>query len=251
MIPAIMPRIDETPLELLRRCGGYYECPRDANGKRLGPLAGYAGKYDDGSGNKKQFVGDVYANFAKAERHAPVLQHFAEDLECRDELFVSDFTGFIGAPEGGKALAVTLALLTRSQYIFPEKKVVKAATETSREESVMVFDRHEPAGGTTWWLVEDVVNNVSTPRELAELMKKYGARFAGILCFLNRSAYDEVYTLPDGQELPIISVVRKEIAQYRQDDPAVADDIANNNVVWKPKNDWHRFEEAMTTYTTP
>jgi len=40
-------RVSADHLEILRRCGGYYGCPKDAAGKRLGPLVGYAGKYDN------------------------------------------------------------------------------------------------------------------------------------------------------------------------------------------------------------
>jgi len=244
MTSKIIPIPIDDPLELLRRCGGYYECPKDASGKRLGPLAGYAGKYETSNGNKLQFVGDVYVNFAKAERHGDVLWHFANNL-WTDSLEVDDLTGFVGAPEGGKALAVTLATLTGGQYIFPEKKVTAVATINSREESEMVFDRHEPEPGTLWYLSEDVINNMSTPDKIDELMKQYQARLVGIICFLNRSVHDDFYTLKSGQKLPIISVVRKQFGQYRQDAPEVAADIAAGNVVWKPKNEWAKFESAM------
>ncbi len=32
-------------LRYLQEFGGWYECPKDSNGKRLGPLVGYAGAY--------------------------------------------------------------------------------------------------------------------------------------------------------------------------------------------------------------
>ena len=51
----------KSPLDLLAKCGGYYECPKGESGKRLGPLVAYRGTYgpDD---DKKRFVGDVYVN---------------------------------------------------------------------------------------------------------------------------------------------------------------------------------------------
>ncbi len=61
------------PLALVERCGGYYKCPKDPSGKRLGPLVGYAGRDAQG----RQFVGDEYFNFAKAERHSPILGYLA------------------------------------------------------------------------------------------------------------------------------------------------------------------------------
>src|SRR5438105_1748153 len=102
----VAPRNHEDPLEILRRCGGYYECPKDVNGQRLGPLVGYAGPDQKG----RQYVGDVYVNFAKAERHLPVLRYLAETLAIRvgDRTRAAKLqraTGFCAAPEGGKALA--------------------------------------------------------------------------------------------------------------------------------------------------
>ncbi len=249
----IQPIKGEPWLELLARCGGYYKCPRDTHGDRLGPLVGYAGKYD----GEHQWVGDIYANFAKAERHSPVLRHIADQILFQltrvagDSLFSS--AGFCGAPEGGKALAVKLAdyCAEGKQYIFPEKRVKKAKTETSREVSELVFDRHEPYPGEQWWIVEDVCNNFSTTATLVSLIEQFGASVAGVVCFLNRSVdVDNEYVVRPGLVLPVLSLVRARIMEYRQDDPAVLEDIQNGNVVWKPKNEWPRLEEAMKERAT-
>lgn len=247
----ITPLHRERPIETLARCGGYYECPKDASGKRWGPLAGYAGRDEKG----RQFVGDVYVNFAKAERHLPVLRDFAEKLafQLDHQMRLKGFsalgtkaTGFCGAPEGGKALAVMLANFCGNQYIFPEKKVTVAATPSSREISELVFDRHEPEKGDLWWITEDVCNNFSTTKTMVDLIESFGAQVAGIICFLNRSL--EVggeYRPKDGLVLPVIMLIRQKIEQYTQDDPAVAEDIRAGNVVWKPKNDWDKLAGTM------
>jgi len=231
-------------ISLLKECDGYYECLKDEGGRRQGPLVGYAGKYDTPEG-KKQYVGDVYVNFAKAEQHAPVLGYYAEQLlhklaiERNDVLRSS--TGFCGAPEGGKALAYKLADLTRLQYIYPEKEVLKVKSETGREESKLVFDRHEPDIGDIWWIVEDVCNNFSTTADLIALIERYHADVAGIVCFWNRSKeVDKVFQVGN-RKFPVISLVRQDIPQYRQDDPYVAADVARGNVVWKPKNEWAKL----------
>ncbi len=249
----------QAPLDLLKRCGGYYECPKDANGKRLGPLVGYAGRDE----NEKQFVGDVYVNFAKAERHAPILTYLARGLYNaayeRTEGHIERSTGFCGAPEGGKALACqlaqaagTLAEEHLSQYIFPEKKIIALATPTSREVSELVFDRHEPEAGESWWIVEDVCNNFSTTAKLVALIESYGASVAGILCFLNRSPeINEEFCLRPGLKLPVIALVRKKIEQYRQNNPFVAEDVLMGNVVWKPKNEWGKLAAAMEMAAFP
>lgn len=240
------------PLEILALCGGYYECPKGTDGKRCGPLVGYAGRDEVG----KQFVGDVYVNFAMAERQPHIMKYFTmaimQEMDRRGVHLGSGFTGFCGAPEGGKALAVYLAGKTDTQYIFPEKKITALKTTTSREVSELVFDRHIPDKGDVWWIVEDVCNNFSTTLALIKLIEKHGATVAGIVCFLNRSdKVDELFvpTIGDGLPAwPVIPVVRKIIPQYRQDDPQVIADIAAGNVVWKPKNEWAKLAQAMADH---
>jgi orotate phosphoribosyltransferase len=243
------------PLGLLERCGGFYKCPKDTAGKRLGPLVGYAGRDESG----RQYVGDVYVNFAKAERHAPILDHLAHNLINRiykrnlgETLKGSD--GFCAAPEGGKALACHLAKEALvyeegyGQYIFPEKEITAVSTLTSREVSRLIFDRHEPEEGEKWWITEDVCNNFSTTAKLVELIESHGAVVVGVVCFLNRSnTVDMEFNVADGRKLPVVPLVRMAFPQYTQDDPFVAADIAEGNVVWKPKkkDEWKKLADAM------
>lgn len=238
------------PLDWLRMCGGYYECAKDEKGKRIGPLAGYNGRDLKG----RQYVGDIYANFAKAERHGPVLKEVAKRLlfdlstsPARGRGQWSDVTGFCGAPEGGKALGTTLSVLSGKQYIFPDKKTIALATEHSREKSELIFSRHEPGKGEWWWIVEDVCNNFSTAEELIDKIESYGAHVAGIAGFLNRSPFiDQLYLHPrHGLSLPVVALVRKPMPEYEQDDPEVLEDIRAGNVVWKPKNDWDKLPASM------
>lgn len=246
-----------TPLlDVVRNVGGFYRCPKDKNGKRLGPIVGYAGRDEKG----RQFVGDVYVNFAMAERHGQILSRMA--LMVRDKILelsafkqipLSEATGFCAAPLGGMLFASTLAGAFGRQCIYPEKKVISVATETSREVSRLEFSRHEPKRGESWWIVEDVCNNFSTTFDLIKLIGEYGARVIGIICFLNRSdKFDGIFvpTIGDGLPAwPIVSLVREVIPQYRQDDPNVASDITSGNVILKPKNNWHILEEAMKEHS--
>lgn len=232
------------PLAILTDCDGWYECPRDPNGKRLGPLVGYAGRDE----KERQFVGDAYANFAMAERQGNILRHFAVQLYYKliEHPAWTTSTGFCGMPEGGRALATALAIRSGREFIFPEKKVTALATPTSREASKLVFARHEPGKGNSWWIVEDVCNNFSTTAKAVALIEEGGAKVAGIACFLNRSLeVDAEYTVRPGLVLPVIALVRQPIAEYKQDDPRVAADIQAGNVVLKPKNEWPRLKEAM------
>ena len=236
---------DADPLDLLRGIGAFYEAPRDAAGRRAGPLVGYAGKDADG----RQYVGDVYVNFARAESRPALLQVFARRLLALARaggLDLDGAAGFIGAPEGGKAFAYQLALDAGRRYIYPEKKVTRAASATARESSEMAFSRHEPENGERWFIVEDVCNNFSTTAKLVAQIEGFGATVAGILCFLNRSdIVGDSYAPRPGQPIPVVALVRKPFGQFAQGDAAVAADVAKGDVVWSPKKDWPRLAAAM------
>ena len=241
---------DAAPLDLMREAGAYYECPKAPDGTRLGPLVGYAGRDREG----RQFVGEIYVNFARAETRPVLLAAFARIL--REAVaarglggLLTGATGFCGAPEGGKAFAYQLALDAGARYIYPEKKVTAAASALSRERSELVFARHEPAAGESWFVVEDVCNNFSTTATLVTAIEDFDARVAGILCFLNRSeTVAESYAPRPGLVLPVVAVVRKSFGQFAQDDSAVAADLAKGNVVWSPKKDWPRLAAATAEH---
>ncbi len=236
---------DAAPLDLMRRAGAFYECPKDAAGRRLGPLVGYAGRAAD----DRQYVGDIYVNFAKAESQPRLLAVFSRQLAAlvrERNIDLASVTGFCGAPEGGKAFAYQLALDAGRGYIYPEKRITAAASATSRETSELVFSRHEPEPGQSWFIVEDVCNNFSTTAKLVALIESHGARVAGILCFLNRSStIRETFEPQPGQVIPVVAVVQKPFDQHAQTEAAVADDVARGNIVWSPKKDWLRLAAAM------
>src|SRR3989344_3243862 len=157
----IVPRDGESNIDLVTRCGGWYECPKDGNGKRLGPLVGYAARYD----GDHQWVGDVYVNFAKVERHLSVLDHFAARLGlmmCTHGGLNHRATVFCGLPMGGLALAQALARVMSREYIFLEKEVITLKTNVTREKARLIIGRHEVEAGSRIILVEDVANNWST-----------------------------------------------------------------------------------------
>lgn len=243
----------EHHLETLGNCGGYYACPKDSDGKRLGPLVGYAGKYEGPDGKQLQLVGDVYANFAMAEPPPKIRRFFAGALSQRMDLRINldKVDAFCGAPIGGYSLADAIGLYTDIPSIKAEKKVIAFATSTEREQSKLVFARHNIERGLHYVIAEDVCNNFSTTRELVKLIMSFGGQVVGIVCFLNRSlTVDSEYCLSLGDEaniltIPVVSLVRQPIDEWRQDDPAVADDVAKGNVVWKPKDEWDRLMKAM------
>ena len=257
--------VPENHLETLQNCGGFYSCPKCPSGKRAGPLVGYAGRYE-ADGKKKQFVGEVYANFAKAEIYPKVLLYFAELLnrEIDRQLGMNNIDVFCGAPIGGYSLADTLGMGAVLRFeaditvIKAEKQVITAKTESSKEESRIIFGRHTIEPGQRVVIIEDICNNFSTTCDLVLNIRQLGGEVVAIVCFLNRSlTVDDVYCpgqimLKTGQPLDlrntkisVISLVRLPIKEWTQEDPAVAVDVAQNNVVWDPKKEWGRLTQAM------
>lgn len=230
------------PIEVLRQLDGYYECPKDSNGKRLGPLVGYAGK--DGKG--RQFVGEIYANFGNLEQWPSIMWAFSQVLPQQNPA-LKQLDCLCGAPLGGMTFGTVMAERLICRYIFPERVVTAVATDEKREESILKFVRHSPIAGEKIGIVEDVANNFSTTDKLIAMIQEAGATVEAIVCLLNRSlTVDTVYySQVAGRGIPVVAVVRKPIQQWEQDDPAVAEDVANGNVVWKPKNEWDRLMAAM------
>ncbi len=243
----LLPLNFKDPLVVLTQCGGYYECPLDSDGLRTGPLVGYAGKYKAPDGTMKQYVGDVYASFPSLEIWPHLLDHIAVCLGALlNESNLLDKTNtFCGAPLGGYSLSDALARASNRLSKKAEKKVLALSTENEREKSGLVFGRHSinPCEGVI--IVEDVCNNFSTTDKLIALIESCGGKVIGIACFLNRSLTVDTHFQYGKRKIPVISLVRKAISQYRQDDPEVADDIKKGNVVWKPKDHWGELMRAM------
>lgn len=246
------------PISILKRLGGYYEGPKNGSGKRLGLLVGYAGKYTDKDGKEKQYVGDIYVNCAKAENYPAVLDNLALHLGAQAEksgLSMNAVDAFCAALMGGICFGTILGLFYEKRFCYPEKKITALKTGTTREESKLVFDRHEIYKGEKVAIVEDVSNNFSTTKELSALIEKSGGEVVGIISILNRSVTKEnvretgdlyEYILPGGRAIPVVSLERKAIPQYRQDEtPEIEEMIAQGRVVWKPKDEWHRLMDAM------
>lgn len=242
-----IPRFAE-PRQILDLCGGFYECPKDANGKRLGPLVAYTARDESGL----QYVGDVYANFATVEQWPKILATaVASELAYLLPRYIGHGArAYCGAPEGGKTLSAVLVADTNvfmGRNIYPEKVVVTPKTPTSREVTRLEFTgRHEPHKGEQVVIVEDICNNFSTTAQLIEEIERFGAMVVAIACFLNRSPTVRKFFVLEGtkRSIPVIALWNEPMAEYRQDDPEVVDDIRAGNVAWKPKPEWPRLMKA-------
>jgi orotate phosphoribosyltransferase len=235
----------ENTIGILHGLGGYYECPKDNTGKRLGPLVGYAGKYETSDGTKLQYVGDIYANFAIAEQYPNVMWHFAEILKEKGAPILETVDMIVGPQMGGIAIAQMLALAWEKRFAYIEKKVTQLATDTLREQAELKIIRHTVLPGEKVLIMEDVLNNFSTAKETIELIESNGGNVVAIGALLNRSnTVTDKYAYKE-RIIPVISLLQKEIVEYKQEDIEVAGDIQKGNVVLKPKNDWARLMKAM------
>jgi adenine/guanine phosphoribosyltransferase-like PRPP-binding protein len=220
-----------------------------------GCLVGYAGKYKNPDGKELQYVGKVYLNFAILEEWPSDDLGFIADKLAREIKFflpwnkLSPKIVLCGAPVGGFSLSTLLGQKLGCRTIKAEKKVLAVGTKGGRDETKLVLDRHEVHEGDLVIIVEDVCNNFSTTRQLIELIESYGANVIAIACFLNRSpAVDDWYVFEEGRrDLQVISLVRKKIEEFRQDDPEVASLIAAGKIKWKPKRkeEWTELMAAM------
>lgn len=243
-------------VKTLQNCFGYYDAleVRDALGF-MPPLVAYAGTYlDEKSGTDKHYVGHRFYNCAMAEQWPHVLYYWAEFL--MDTFFLPKsevMTALLGAPEGGKAFSFALVTLMNKckersvRYIFSEKDVIEAKSQSSREKSKMVMGRHIILRGDKLWIGEDVVNNLSTPGKMNPLIESLFAELQGIFCVINRSPNE--YFEIGGRKLPIAAVANIPTLQFRQDDPAVAEEVEKGNVIWKPKDGW--VDQIIIPYLIP
>jgi len=182
-------------------------------------------------------VGEVYVNFAKAEQYPSAVDNFARSLlpQLTTHPKVGKVNVFCGAPEGGKCLADKMALATQCRYVYPEKK-----------DGGLKWGRHAVEPGEKVVIVEDVSNNFTTTRKLVELIVSSGGKPVAVTCFLNRSLTVRGKWEEEGlPALPVVPLVYKPFGQWRQDDPAVAEDVKLDNVVWDVKNGWARLKQAM------
>lgn len=234
-------------LELLAEGEAYYDCPKTSDGARLGKLVGYAGTYETapGSGEFLNYVGDRYWNFPRgAERDPLVMNEYTQTIvhQLRDRKFrlhngVIDCA--FGLPQGGIIPAFEIAQGFGCAYACADKKITQLATATAREKSELILGRHTVEQNWRIGLVEDLVNNMSTTDKAIKLVEGKGARVAVIICMINRSPEGLTVYEYEGREIPIIQAVLIPTGEYRQDDPFVAEDIANGNVVWSPKGNWN------------
>ena len=228
------------PLSILQECDAYYCSKTNDQGKYVGPLVAYAGKYESASG-PKNYVGFEYFNFAQAESKPKVLNCFARLIDHELNIKGVKGTVVLGAPMGGILLAGKLGQSLSCRTVFAEKKVTVLADPENniKEGSEQIIDRHEINPGDKVIIVEDVCNNFSTTQKLHDLISSKGAEVVAIACAVNRSGKK------DWNGIPVIAALYIEAKQFKVDDPEVAELFLVGNIVWRPKQEWPKLKKAM------
>lgn len=233
----ITPLPGEDLLELGRRCGAVYICPKDGT-KRKGPLVAYAGKDD----LDRNLVGDIYFNFRLIETYPKVVHHFAEVAleKLQKQGLIDTFDTICGIPHGGRTFGQALAYVAGKRFTYADKKP-KLKVEGKKQEytwdlSQFGFDRGERVA-----VAEDVFNNFQNTDHTLSEISATGANIVLLVGALNRSpVYDTVY-----KGLPVVASIRNAYPEYEQNNPAVVADIATNGIEFEVKKNWERLMAAM------
>lgn len=240
------------PRQTLINCQGLYECPVDGDGSPLGPLVGYAGKYGTGDGQEKNYVGLAYYNYSMADQWPAVNRWFARCL-VNGPVKADEPQGtepyrwqskmvILGAPMAGIKFSAALAEELGCRHIFAEKKTLKAGLPGERDEEELRMLRYDIHPGDLVFIGEELVNNLSTTKDLVAIIEEAGATYMGIMCVINRS-WPEVRQF---MGKPIYSVLHVPTPQYRQDDSMILAALGRGfPIIGKPKHDWTTLRAAM------
>lgn len=155
---------------------------------------------------------------------------------------------FVGPQLGGVSVAQFLGLHAKelnARYACAEKKITQLKNENQREQSLIQFVRHTIRKGDRVIITEDVLNNFSTTHKVIAEIEKAGGEVICICGLLNRSEKHQNSFEYKHEQIPVIGLVSEPFPEYEQVDERVATDIANGNVIWKPKDDWKKLMDAM------
>ncbi|MFZ1987641.1 MAG: hypothetical protein WAV21_01235 [Minisyncoccia bacterium] len=233
----IIPLPGEGLLDLGKRCNAVYICPK-VGSRRKGPLVAYAGKDSKG----RNLVGDIYFNFRRIEEHPEAVHAFAAAayLKLHDQNLLDTFDTICGIPQGGRTFGQMLALITGKRFVYADKKP-KATEAGKKQEYTWDLSQFDFEQGERVAIAEDVYNNFqNTDNTLTEIAVT-GANIVLLVGALNRSPiYDTTY-----KGLPVIASIREAYPEYKQDDPAVAADIADGKLELEVKKNWARLCALM------
>jgi len=245
----VNPCPGEGLVELAIRCEALCICPKD-DGVRKGPLVPYAGVYDH-EGKSLNFVGDIYFNFRRIEQHPAALEAFATATyhRLRARGLLSGFTTICGIPQGGRTFGQELARIAEKRFVYADKEPIETMPG-QKQKYAWNLSQFDFESGERVAMVEDVFNNFQNTNNTLEAIARTRARVVLLAGALNRSPYHDLVYIPQtgtfaSNELPVVAAIHEPYPEYRQDDPAVASDVAAGNIEWKVKDNWSKLSKAM------
>lgn len=232
-------------MELGKRCGAVYICPKDAQGKRKGPLVAYAGK--DAQGNN--LVGDIYFNFRRIESHHRALETFAWNAykQLQDQKLLSLVDTICGIPNGGRTFGQELARVAQKRFVYADKKP-KPTEPGKKQEYTWDLSQFDFEVGERVAVAEDVFNNFQNTDNTLSCIAATGADIVLLVGALNRSpVHNDFYTpkIEQVKVLPVVAAIREAYPEYEQTDPEVAADIAAGRLELDVKKNWDKLCAAM------
>jgi orotate phosphoribosyltransferase len=185
------------------------------------------------------YVGETYYYFAQTMQYPYIVDHWARRLSDKiiQNFNIRDEDVYLGLPLQGTCLAQSLA--RNSKYT----RAVQVERPGGEFASLQVKS-YQVCRGDRAIIVEDIGNSFRTAAEVISQVEAMGATAIAIACVCTRS-HKDCFRLPGGREIPIISLVRKEIPQYQQDDLFVAKDVRGGNVIWEPEANWEKLMAFM------
>ncbi len=242
----IIPLPGEDLLELGKRCNAVYVCPK-VGSERKGPLVAYAGK--DGKG--RNLVGDIYFNFRRIEVHPKAVEAYAEAAcqKLRDQGLLDSFDTVCGIPQGGRTFGQMLALVAAKRFAYADKKP-KPTEAGKKQEYTWDLSQFEFESGERVAIAEDIFNNFQNTDNTVMQVVKTGVVISLLVGALNRSPFvRDRYTIcagnPGEDVIPVVAAINEPYPEYKQDDPAVASDIAAGRLELEVKKNWARLCAAM------
>lgn len=217
----------------IQRCGAWYSALVD--GERVGPLAGYTGRY--GRRANLQYVGFEYLNMGRVIAHPPIVRDFAARLVAEETRRLRRTTLVVGTPTNGVVWGFALAIELGCRFASARKIVTAPATTKQREQSTLVLPAEGVEPDDVIVVADDVCNNATSSGSLADQVTRQCNRPPQIACIWNRSG-DPIVVREKGVHIPVISLMHRQLDQFRQDDPQVISAIAAGAVIWKPKDHW-------------
>lgn len=213
----------------LEKLGALYRRPRRGLDP-IGPLVGRESTYkiEGNPGVSYNWVSENYYNGQVIKSYPLAIAFLAQLLLIEiKKKYLPLKVEFWGVGQNGELLAEEL----RKQ----SKVIIQTENSSDTEEE---FNRVA--------LVQDILEPL-TLREGILLAKKENKNIAYVCSIINPDkGYDGYLPINSQGPVSLVSLIKELLMKYKQDHPLVAEDVAEGNIVWDPKNEWDKLAKVMS-----